>query len=96
MRHAQRMRAAGAAVAAGHVVLGLVAAILLEVPGALLFFGLCAAVSLLLAVLTAPLLRPRRPPDDGPGTPEPAGEPPWWPAFERDLRAWAARERTRA
>ena len=92
------MRLWGLGVSAGHVSLGLVAHFALGVPGALLFFGLCAAVTLALALLAAPLLCPRRPPD-GPGglrrgdDPEP---PPWWPGFERDFRAYAARPRTPA
>lgn len=85
------MRAWGAGVATGHVVLGVIAAVVLHVPGSELFFGLCAVVTLALSQLAAPLLRPRgddgrgdgwgRPPDDEP-------EPPWWPDFERDLRAY--------
>jgi hypothetical protein len=91
------MRLWGLAVSALHVVLGLVGALALHVPGSLLFFGLCAALTLAVALLTAPLLRPRRPPDDPGGLrrddPEP---PPWWPDFERDFRAYASRPRTRA
>lgn len=85
----QRMRAWGAGVAGGHLVLGAVAALALGVPRAALLFGLCALVTLALALLVAPLLRPRR--DDGGNggacgaEPEP---PPWWPAFERDFRAY--------
>jgi len=98
----RRMRTAGAAVAAGHLVLGAIGSVVLAVPGAMLFFGLCAALSLGLALVAAPLLRPRPPDDDepppgGPGAgPEP---PPWWPEFERDFRDWAAQrtgERTPA
>jgi hypothetical protein len=92
------MRVAGGAVAAGHLVLGSVAWLALGVPGAMLLFGLCAGVSLALAVLSAPLLRPR-PPRRGEGPP-PGGseppEPPWWPEFDRELRAWAARDRSAA
>ncbi len=91
------MIAWGAAVSAGHLVLGLVGRLVLHVPGSLLFFGLCAALTLAVAVAGARLVRPRRPPDD-PGGP-PAGEPdppPWWPDFERDFRAYASRPRTRA
>lgn len=94
----RRMRAAGAGVAAGHLVLGAVAWLGLGASGAMLFFGLAAALSLGLALLTAPLLRPRPPRDDG-GTPARAAdppEPPWWPEFDRDFRAWAAQERTHA
>jgi len=87
----------GLAISAGHVALGLVGRLVLEVPGSLLFFGLCAALSLGLAILAAPLLEPRRPPRDpdgmGPTDPEP---PPWWPEFERDFRAHASRPRTPA
>ena len=87
----------GLAVSAGHVVLGLVGRLALDVPGSLLFFGLCAALTLAVTLLGARLLRPRRPPQ-GPGRP-PADEPeppPWWPEFERDFRAYAAHPRTRA
>ena len=90
------MRLWGLAVAALHVVLGLVGDVVLQVPSALLLFGLSAALTLAVALLTAPLLQPRRPPDD-PGRrrddPEP---PPWWPEFEREFRAYASRPRTPA
>ena len=87
------MRAWGAGVAAGHVVVGVVATLVLQVPGAPLFFGLCAFVSLVLSQLVAPLLRPRGDDDDGGGgakreDPEP---PPWWPEFERDFQDYAQR-----
>jgi len=70
----------GLAISLGHVALGLVGRLALQVPGSLLFFGLCAALTLAVALVGARLLRPRRPPED-PGGP-PAGEPeppPWWP-----------------
>ena len=94
----RRMRAAGALVAAGHLVLGVLASAWLGVPGAPLFFGLCAAVSLVLALAVAPLLRPRGPRrgDDPPGGGGPPPEPPWWPDFERDLREWTQRDRSPA
>jgi hypothetical protein len=87
----------GLAISAGHVVLGLVGRFALEVPGSLLFFGLCAALTLAVALVAAPLLRPRRPPED-PGEPrdEEPEPPPWWPEFEREFRAYAAGWRTRA
>ena len=86
------MRAWGAGVAAGHVVLGVLAAAVLGVPGSELFFGLCALTTLVLSQLAAPLLRPRG--DDGggpPRPPDPPGDdpPPWWPEFEREFRAYA-------
>jgi hypothetical protein len=87
----------GLAVSAGHVTLGLIARLALDVPGALLFFGLCAGLTLAVALLGARLVRPDRPPD-GPGPPpddEPE-PPPWWPEFERDFRDYASRPRTRA
>jgi len=91
------MRLWGLAISSGHVVLGLLAHFVMHVPGALLFFGLCAALTLAVAFVTAPLLRPRRPPDDPGGLrrdePEP---PPWWPEFERDFRAYASRPRSPA
>ena len=88
----------GLAISTGHVVLGLVGWLALDVPGALLFFGLCAALTFAVALVGARLVGPRRPPDGGPGRP-PADEPeppPWWPEFERDFRAYASRPRTRA
>ena len=87
----------GLAISAGHVVLGLIGRLALEVPGAPLFFGLCAVLTLAVALVGARLMRPRKPPD-GPGGP-PADEPeppPWWPDFERDFRAYASHPRMRA
>jgi hypothetical protein len=86
------MRAWGAAVSTGHVVLGALGWLLLGVPP--VFFAGCAAVTLAIALLAAPLMRPR--PDDGEGgeggegppTPD-GGEPPWWPDFERAFRAYS-------
>ena len=91
------MRAWGAAVSTGHVVLGTLGWLLLGVPP--LFFAGCAGLTLVIALLAAPLMRPR--PEDGgdgprgggPEGPE-GGEPPWWPAFERDFRAYAEGRRT--
>lgn len=94
----QRMRAWGAGVAAGHVALGLIAAVVLGVPGSELFFGLCALSTLALSQLAAPLLRPRGDDDDG-REPPPGDDPspPWWPEFERAFRAHAdERERSGA
>jgi hypothetical protein len=89
------MRAWGAGVAAGHIMLGVVATLVLHVPGAPLFFGLCAVVSLVLSQLVAPLLQPRDDDDEGGGgaafEPEP---PPWWPGFEREFREYAERRLT--
>lgn len=87
----------GVVVSTGHVALGLIGALALGVPGSLLFFGLCAALTLAVAFAAAPLLRPRRPPDEGGGVlPEPDEPPPWWPDFEREFREYARRPRTRA
>ena len=96
-----RMRLIGCAVSAAHAVLALLGELVAGVPGAGLLFGLCAAVSLAVALLAAPLLEPRRPPGDEGDGPRPGGggeppEPPWWPDFERDFRAHVARRRTRA
>ncbi len=89
------MRAWGAGVAAGHIALGVVATAILHVPGAPLFFGLCAFVSLVLSQLVAPLLRPRDDGDDGGGSRGPeSGPPPWWPGFEREFREYAERRLT--
>jgi hypothetical protein len=87
----------GLSVSTGHVVLGLIGRLVLDVPGSGLFFGLCAALTLAVAAIGARLVRPRRPPED-PG--EPRGDepepPPWWPEFEREFRAYAARRNTPA
>ena len=64
MDHARRMRIAGAAISAVHVACGLLGWLAFGVPGALLLFGICAAISLGLAVIAAPLLQ-RPPRDDG-------------------------------
>lgn len=87
----------GVAVSAGHVVLGLVGRVVLDVPGSLLFFGLCAGLTLAVALAGARLVRPNGPPED-PGHPPPdePDPPPWWPDFERDFRANASRPRSRA
>jgi hypothetical protein len=89
------MRAWGAAVSAGYLALGALGWLLLGVPP--LFFALCAGVTLAVALLAAPLLR--RPPDDGeddsgggPRGPD-GGDPPWWPGFERDFRAYCEARR---
>jgi hypothetical protein len=87
----QRMRAWGAGVSAGYVALGVVGAAVLHVPGAGLLFGLCAAVTLALALIAAPLLQPRRGDDDGGLGAPPPEDPPWWPDFERELRAYSER-----
>jgi hypothetical protein len=87
----RRMRAWGAGVAGGHLVLGAIATVVLHVPGAEVFFGLCALVTLVLALATAALLRPRRGEDDPPSPPSPPDDdppPPWWPEFERRFRAY--------
>jgi len=90
------MRAWGAAVSAGHLVLGALGWLLIGVSPA--FFAGCAAVTLAVALLAAPLMRPR--PDDGgdgrgrsDSGPPGDDEPPWWPQFERDLRDWAENSR---
>ena len=87
------MRAWGVGVAAGHLALGVVATLVLHVPGAPLFFGLCAVVSLVLSQLAAPLLRPRDDDDDGGGgaASVPEAPPPWWPEFEREFQDYAQR-----
>jgi hypothetical protein len=78
------------------VTVGLVGDFELHTPGALLFFGLSAVLTLAVALLAAPLLQPPPPPDDpGDGTPDPE-PPPWWPEFEREFRAYASRTQTRA
>ena len=85
------MRTWGATVAAAHVSLGLAGWIVLGVPP--WFFGGCAVLTLAIALVAAPLMRPKRGDDDddggpGRGGPEPP-EPPWWPEFEREFRAYA-------
>jgi hypothetical protein len=85
------MRAWGATVSAAHVALGLAGWVLLGVPP--WFFGGCALVTLAVTLLAAPLMRPRDDDDgrdDGPGRGGPEDpEPPWWPEFEREFRAYA-------
>ena len=90
------MRVWGGAVASGHVALGLAGWLGLGV--APWFFGGCALLTLGVAMLAAPLMRPRDDgPDDGGGGPGPLPEdpdPPWWPEFERELHEYmSARER---
>ena len=48
------MRLWGLAISSGHVVLGLLAHFVMHVPGALLFFGLCAALTLAVAFVDRP------------------------------------------
>jgi hypothetical protein len=89
------MRAWGAGVSAGHVVLGALWWLLLGTPPYV--FAGCATLTFAGALLAAPLMRRR--PDDGDdgdgGSPgaggPPTDEPPWWPGFERDFREYAAR-----
>ena len=85
------MRLAGGLISAVHVTLGLVCWIAFQLPGALLLFGLCAAITLGLALVASPLMQ--RPPDGDGGigaAPDTPPEPPWWPDFERDFRDYAA------
>lgn len=92
------MRAWGAAVATGHLLLGAVAFWALGVPGSPLYFGLCAVLSLAVALLAAPWMTPRRPGDDdgagggGSGADDRPPPPPWWPDFEREFRDYAERK----
>jgi hypothetical protein len=90
------MRMAGALISAAHLACGLTGWIAFDLPGALLLFGLCAALSLALALVASPLMQ--RPPDGdgglGAGDRDTPPEPPWWPDFEREFRAHVARERT--
>jgi hypothetical protein len=87
------MRVWGAGVSAGYVVLAIVGAAF-HIPNADLLFGLCAVLTLMLSLIVAPLLRPRRSDEDdgGIGAPPPDDpEPPWWPDFEREFRDYADR-----
>ena len=90
------MRAWGAAARAGHLVLGALGWLELGVPP--VFFAGCAAVTLTVTLLAAPLADPRRDDDGGGGGgghggPD-GGDPPWWPDFEREFRAYSkSRER---
>lgn len=91
------MRLAGGLISALHLACGLAGWLVLGLPGAMLLFGLCAAVSLGLALVASPLMQ--RPPDSDGGigaARDAPPEPPWWPDFERDFRAYAARERSGA
>jgi hypothetical protein len=94
MSPSQGMRAWGAGVSAGHLLLGALGWLLLGVPP--YFFAGCAVVTLGGALLAAPLLSPRGDDDgddDGGGGPSGPddGEPPWWPEFEREFREYAGR-----
>ncbi len=87
----------GLAVSAGYAALGLVGRLVLDVPGSLVFFGLCAVLPLAVTLTGARLLRPGRSPGGEGGAPAEEPEPPpWWPEFERDFGEYAARPRTRA
>jgi hypothetical protein len=91
------MRLAGGLISAAHLACGLAGWLVLGLPGAMLLFGLCAAVSLGLALVASRLMQ--LPPDGegGIGAARDAPpDPPWWPDFERDFRAYAARDRSRA
>jgi hypothetical protein len=92
------MRLAGALISAGHLACGLTGWLVLDLPGALLLFGLCAALTLALALIASPLMRQPPDADGGLGARAPGGppDPPWWPEFEREFRAHVARERTPA
>jgi hypothetical protein len=48
------MRTAGALVSAGHLACGLTGWLAFDLPGAMLLFGLCAALSLALALIASP------------------------------------------
>ena len=95
MSPSQRMRAWGAGVSAGHLLLGICGWLLLGVPP--IFFAGCAIVTFGGSLLAAPLLDPRGDDGDdggGGGLPGPDdGEPPWWPEFEREFREYADRRR---
>ncbi len=92
------MRIAGAGVASVHLAFGLLGWLAFDLPGSMLLCGLCAVVTLGVALAAAPLLE--RPPHRDGGSParlgDPRPEPPWWPDFERGLREYCARERSRA
>jgi hypothetical protein len=85
------MRMAGALVSAGHLACGVTGWLAFELPGALLLFGLCAALSLALALIASPLMQ--RPPDSDGGLGavdrDAPPDPPWWPDFERELRCYS-------
>jgi hypothetical protein len=91
MSPSQRMRVWGAGVSAGHALLGTLGFVLMGVPP--YFFAGCAVVTFGGALLAAPLLTPRGDDggdDSGGGQPLPQDpEPPWWPEFEREFRAYA-------
>ena len=93
------MRAWGAGISAGHLLLGTLGFLLMGVPP--YFFAGCAVVTLGGALLAAPLLAPRGGDDGddgGGGLPLPEDpDPPWWPDFEREFRAYAClRDLTRS
>jgi hypothetical protein len=88
------MRVWGAVVSAGYAALA-VAGAALDVPRSEVLFGLCAVLTLVLSLVVAPLLRPRRGDDGdgGGGVPREPDDapPPWWPEFEREFREYAER-----
>ena len=87
------MRAWGAGVSVGYAALGIAGAVL-GVPNAEVLFGLCAVLTLTLALVAAPLLRPRGGDDDDGGigaVPPDDPPPPWWPEFEREFREYTER-----
>jgi hypothetical protein len=89
----KRMRAWGAGVSAGYAALG-VAAYAFDIPGSETLFGLCSVITLAIALVVAPLLKPPGNDDDGgvhPPRPPDDPTPPWWPAFEREFRDYAER-----
>ncbi len=93
----------GLAVAGGLAVLGAVAWALAGTAEVLAFFGLWGGVTAGVALVLASLLRRRPGGDDGGGPGGPGGspdpgpdeDPPWWPEFERALRAWEDGRRAR-
>ena len=88
----QRMRAWGAGVSAGHLLLGAAGWLLVGVSP--VFFAGCATVTLALALAAAPLLHPRGDDDSGGGVLEQdEPPPPWWPDFERDFRVYCDLQR---
>ena len=89
------MRAWGACISTGYLVLGALGWALAGVPP--VFFAGCAVVTLGVFLLGAPLMRRR--PDDGDdggsasGPDDPGSDdPPWWPGFEREFREYEERQ----
>lgn len=91
MRPAHRLRLAGALAATGEIVLGALLTGTVLAP----YFWVTAAATVAVTLVAGRFMEPPpRPPDPPADAGEP--EPPWWPDFERDLRAHLRRTPSRS